>query len=1029
MDDGALHYSRMLSSCFPFVMAAVPFFYANGHAAYQAASVTVPPSWAGRRPKTFTLLTVDGTSKRVLARIPLQVGGSTQGQEIIVRMQFQRDTSAMLLVPAHWLAYGTRGRWESDPAGAIVLTTLGGEPFAPGTLPLPSKEEEYGLAMRVGGLRQGILELVLPLPDAGMMGLLRALEEQIGEATALPWLQVGELRILPAAVVDPVGVGDDWGPPWKAEDLVARIEALIPTLEPADDDDVSVVGQAARAERREQQDAMVIEEEEESSVEEPRSEVAALEETPELSGYRKQVDDLLGVESRWMCPVTRELLLRDLQAMQRTKQQPPTRTEPIVEVSEENCPIAHRGPGKERNSMPLFPELYTFALDRERRRNLLLRIQLTVHAVGEPWHMGDSTDDLPAFTTAMLIAEALYALFAHARFEELRLLGEVVLPLYNVFVFTVVHLDPVREGMKSDEEPRILLRGRIPRGTFQDPLAAEVDRYRTAMTQLRAVLDSGRLRVVPRTYQRLAALWMLVRRYGFLAMHQGLGKTITVLLYTLATGEGVTVVMAQGGIAKQWIEEWEKHRLRTTLLRGDTQTKAIDMNQADLVAATSNYVLSPKSNAGDAGRALHAQLSTLPNVKRIIIDEAHLEIPKDTKEIILPQQKNAARFLLSGTPFLNTLLGTEALRYYVYGFQDPAGAHAKINRADFFYVEYDGVTLPPIRPGRIHDIEFDFATPEEGALYHAFSVEIGATNKRTFDLPSYKLLLSPAFLVKEDWRQLQEKASGATGKEYWPLITRQHLAGVLDVKYDWGRLTALRQVIVDRVADPLFLPIEEKGRSVPIPRRAILVFSTRVNLLSADKGATWPLLLSERLGIPHRMFVYTTDKSTRGSRDVIVGKKALDAWKEAARAPAGDSRPVLMFGTYALMGAGLNLQEADTVILLDEPWQPAERDQAGARALRTGQTPGRVHIIGLLARGTEEVLQRRARSGIKRDLASRFAVSGEIAETGAEEQVAAFSKKDRRRLWDEYKSRPAIKEALELAEKEYNPTNLQFITA
>ncbi|GIL68824.1 hypothetical protein Vafri_22055 [Volvox africanus] len=61
-------------------------------------------------------------------------------------------------------------------------------------------------------------------------------------------------------------------------------------------------------------------------------------------------------------------------------------------------------------------------------------------------------------------------------------------------------------------------------------------------------------------------------------------------------------------------------------------------------------------------------------------------------------------------------------------------------------------------------------------------------------------------------------------------------------------------------------------------------------------------------------------------------------------------------------GMGLNLQSADTVIMLDSDWNPAMDQQAEDRAHRLGQTRS-VLVLVLASSGTlEEVILERARS-------------------------------------------------------------------
>jgi SNF2 family DNA or RNA helicase len=79
------------------------------------------------------------------------------------------------------------------------------------------------------------------------------------------------------------------------------------------------------------------------------------------------------------------------------------------------------------------------------------------------------------------------------------------------------------------------------------------------------------------------------------------------------------------------------------------------------------------------------------------------------------------------------------------------------------------------------------------------------------------------------------------------------------------------------------------------------------------------------------------------------------------------SMPVFLISLKA-GGLGLNLTQADTVILYDPWWNPAAEEQAASRAHRMGQTVP-VHVHKLVALGTleEKIL---ALQSSKRELAA-----------------------------------------------------------
>lgn len=114
-------------------------------------------------------------------------------------------------------------------------------------------------------------------------------------------------------------------------------------------------------------------------------------------------------------------------------------------------------------------------------------------------------------------------------------------------------------------------------------------------------------------------------------------------------------------------------------------------------------------------------------------------------------------------------------------------------------------------------------------------------------------------------------------------------------------------------------------------------------------------------------------------RDLGVERCRLDGSTrdregEVRRFARSSSIPIFLISLQA-GGLGLNLTQADTVILYDPWWNPAAEAQAAARAHRIGQTAP-VHVHKLVVRDTveERILDLQAR---KRDLAERLVAAGD----------------------------------------------------
>lgn len=84
---------------------------------------------------------------------------------------------------------------------------------------------------------------------------------------------------------------------------------------------------------------------------------------------------------------------------------------------------------------------------------------------------------------------------------------------------------------------------------------------------------------------------------------------------------------------------------------------------------------------------------------------------------------------------------------------------------------------------------------------------------------------------------------------------------------------------------------------------------------------------------------------------IITGSVPAQERKQIVDKFQEDSKHKVLIGTIGAMGTGLTITAAQTVIFLDKPWNPANRDQAEDRAHRIG-TKGTVNVITLVTRDT-----------------------------------------------------------------------------
>ena len=166
--------------------------------------------------------------------------------------------------------------------------------------------------------------------------------------------------------------------------------------------------------------------------------------------------------------------------------------------------------------------------------------------------------------------------------------------------------------------------------------------------------------------------------------------------------------------------------------------------------------------------------------------------------------------------------------------------------------------------------------------------------------------------------------------------------------------------------------------------RAIADLGVEPSELTGAKFELLLELLEECIEEGHRVLLYsqfTTMLDLIEERLVALGiprcrldGSTRDREAQVKRFTGDPSIPVFLISLKA-GGFGLNLTQADTVIIYDPWWNPAAEDQAAARAHRMGQTLP-VHVHKLITAGTveEKILELQAS---KRDLAGKVVDSDE----------------------------------------------------
>jgi hypothetical protein len=402
-----------------------------------------------------------------------------------------------------------------------------------------------------------------------------------------------------------------------------------------------------------------------------------------------------------------------------------------------------------------------------------------------------------------------------------------------------------------------------------------------------------------RAYQAEALAWLgfldSVELGGCLALDMGLGKTPTMLAHIGRTaGDGTALVVAPPAVVGNWAREAARFTPGLRVLvhhgAGRASGQALSRAVADVDVVITTY--------GTAVRDVDA-LAEL-RWDRMVLDEA--QIIKNAANETAQQLRRipaASRVALTGTPIENGLGDLwSILDFCNPGLVGPKAAftaqlagegEAALKALNGLLVFRRTKAEPAVAatlPDRIDELDHCMMTPEQIGLYQAVLDSLVVDSSQVGGEPKQGAILAAITALK----QICNHPAAYQKGDDQPLAGRS------------GKLNRLEEIV-----DSVFTAGER-----------VLIFT---------HFAEWGVRLAD-----HLTEVTGVDTScyhgglARGARDRMI---------EQFQALEGPGALVL---SLKAGGTGLNLTNANHVVLYDRWWNPAVEDQARDRSWRIGQT-------------------------------------------------------------------------------------------
>ncbi|MGZ8164689.1 MAG: DEAD/DEAH box helicase, partial [Methylobacter sp.] len=461
-----------------------------------------------------------------------------------------------------------------------------------------------------------------------------------------------------------------------------------------------------------------------------------------------------------------------------------------------------------------------------------------------------------------------------------------------------------------------------------------------------------------RNYQQHGLNWLqFLREYkfsGILADDMGLGKTIQTLVHLLLEKQqgrmtSPCLIIAPTSLMSNWRRETERFTpdLRVLTLQGTERKHLFDkIKEYDLILTT--YPLLPRDEETLLEHEYHY----------LILDEAQtIKNPLSKAAQLVRHIKSTHRLCLTGTPMENHLGELWAqFDFLMPGFLGDSTTFKRLYRTP---IEIHGNNEQRSRLSRRVAPFMLRRTKEEVARELPLKTEI---------IRSVPLYEQQAALYESIRLSMEKKVREAIAQKG---LARSHIT-ILDA------LLKLRQTC----CDPRTLSLKEAQK---------LQESAKLDLLME--------LLPEQLEEGRRILVFS-----QFTRMIALIEKELNTRQISYSKLTGQTRNrdeaieqfksgevnVFLISLKA-GGVGLNLTEADTVIIYDPWWNPAVETQAADRAHRIGQDKP-VFVYKLITENTveEKILAMQERKRMLAESIYRNGAKEESSKLTAEDLTALF---------------------------------------